>query len=182
MKRWLVLVAAFLGWAAPAGGAVSPRVESALSEPSRDQRVEVVVQGAGPGAVAALGGDVEAVHAGLVQARLDSTALERLASRPGVLIRRPARPVPQSLTPGEGVAATGATAWLGQGTQGRGVKVAIIDAGFRQWRDRVAERDLPPGVHTKDLCGGQLEGTIGHGTAVAEVVHEMAPEAELHLV
>ena len=182
MKRWLVLVAAFLGWAAPAGGAVSPRVESALREPSRDQRVEVVIQGAGPGAVAALGGDVEAVHAGLVQTRLDSTALERLASRPGVLIRRPARPVPQSLTPGEGVAATGATAWLGQGTQGRGVKVAIIDAGFRQWRDRVAERDLPPGVHTKDLCGGQLEGTIGHGTAVAEVVHEMAPEAELHLV
>ena len=48
-------------------------------------------------------------------------------------------------------------------------------------RSRV-ERDLPPGVVTKDLCGGQLEGTIGHGTAMAEVVHEMAPEARLYLV
>jgi hypothetical protein len=56
MKRWLVLMAVFLGWAAPAGGAVSPRVESELRDPSRGQRVEVVVQGAAPAAVDALGG------------------------------------------------------------------------------------------------------------------------------
>lgn len=177
-----MLVATIFSLAGPAAGQAAPRLESTLAGTPPGQRVEVVVEGATPAAVRALGGRVQAVHAGLVQATVPGAVLERLASRPGVAVRRPARPVPQSPIPGEGVAATGATAWLGQGTQGGGVKVAVIDAGFRQWRDRVAERDLPAGVVTKDLCGGQLDGPVGHGSAIAEVVHEMAPEAELHLV
>ena len=44
-----------------------------------------------------------------------------------------------------------------------------------------ASGDLPANVVTQDFCGGQLLGEEDHGTAVAEIVHEMAPDAQLYL-
>ena len=38
-----------------------------------------------------------------------------------------------------------------------------------------------PAVTTADFCGGQLASATVHGTAVAEIVHEMAPGAQLYL-
>src|SRR5262249_38965271 len=35
---------------------------------------------------------------------------------------------------------------------------------------------------TQDFCHGQFDSGEGHGTAVAEIVHEMAPDAQLYLV
>ena len=39
--------------------------------------------------------------------------------------------------------------------------------------------DLPAGVQIKSYCGDASRFT--HGTAVAELVHDMAPAAKLHL-
>ena len=83
---------------------------------------------------------------------------------------------------GEAVGATLAAAWHAAGITGKGVKVAIIDGGFTGLAERQAADDLPANVVTQDFCGGEFSSGSEHGTAVAEIVHEMAPEAELHLL
>jgi hypothetical protein len=83
---------------------------------------------------------------------------------------------------GEAVGATLAAAWHAEGFTGKGVRVAIIDAGFTGLAERQAAGDLPANVVTQDFCGGNLAAESEHGTAVAEITHEMAPEAELHLL
>ncbi len=66
--------------------------------------------------------------------------------------------------------------WLDAGIDGRRVRVAVVDVGFAGVWD-VAPAELGSRVW---LADGE-EGTIGHGTAVAEVVHDMAPKARLAL-
>lgn len=83
---------------------------------------------------------------------------------------------------GESVDTTLAQAWHAKGLTGKGVKVAVIDGGFAGLAQRQADGDLPANVVTHDLCGGELTTAADHGTAVAEIVHEMAPEARLYLV
>ena len=83
---------------------------------------------------------------------------------------------------GEAVGATLAAAWHAEGFTGKGVKVAVIDGGFTGLAERQADGDLPANVVTQDFCGGKLATESEHGTAVAEIVHEMAPEAELDLL
>lgn len=83
---------------------------------------------------------------------------------------------------GESVAAARASAWHTDGFTGEGVKVAIIDGGFNGLAERQAEGDVPANAVTQDHCGGKLTTASEHGTAVAEIAHEMAPEAQLYLV
>jgi hypothetical protein len=65
---------------------------------------------------------------------------------------------------------------------GTGVKVAIIDEGFEGLASLQASGDLPPVVTTKSFCAGGAENGLSHGAGVAEIVHEIAPGAELYLV
>ena len=66
---------------------------------------------------------------------------------------------------------------------GKGVKVAIVDFGFEGYEDLLGT-ELPEKVTVKsfrgdgDITGG---GEI-HGTGCAEIVHDVAPDAELYLV
>ncbi len=83
---------------------------------------------------------------------------------------------------GESVTATLASAWHAKGFTGKGVKVAVIDGGFSGLAERQAAGDLPASAVTQDYCGGRLMTADDHGTAVAEIVHEMAPDAQLYLV
>lgn len=83
---------------------------------------------------------------------------------------------------GQSASATLASTWHAKGFTGKGVKVAVIDGGFTGLAERQAGGDLPANVITHDLCGGKLTTASEHGTAVAEIVHEMAPEAQLYLV
>jgi len=73
---------------------------------------------------------------------------------------------------------------------GQPVKVAVIDAGFLGHEALLGD-DLPNAVTTAVFCpvGGSTDGCnsapIGdmlHGTAVAEIVHDVAPNAELLLL
>ena len=83
------------------------------------------------------------------------------------------------------MAVTAAADWQALGYTGRGVKVAVIDGGFGGLARRQAAGDLPKVVKRVDLCpSGGYDGPLAveHGTAVAEIVHEMAPGAELHLI
>jgi len=80
----------------------------------------------------------------------------------------------------EGVGITGAIDMQALGNGGEGVKVGIIDMGFTSYTNAQASGDLPASLSIVDYTGTGIGGT-NHGTNVAEIVHDMAPGAELYL-
>jgi hypothetical protein len=74
------------------------------------------------------------------------------------------------------------SAWHRQGQLGHGVKVAILDSGFRGYTSHLG-RALPAGVTTRSFrSDGRLDARDSqHGILCAEVVHTLAPDAELLL-
>src|SRR5437870_10246941 len=150
-------------------------------------RVRVIVetaQGDADNAAAVargLGASVEGSHENLVQVLVPVAALHAL-SRTGVVefVRPPLRAVP--LVTSEGVGLTNASGWQAQGLTGAGVKVAVLDLGFQGYTSRLGT-ELPPAVTAQsfradgDITGGGEQ----HGTGVAEIVHEMAPGAQMYL-
>src|SRR5438270_119609 len=74
----------------------------------------------------------------------------------------------------------GATAWHAAGHRGQGVKVAVLDTGFRGYRDFLGKA-LPARVMARSFCSdGKLEARDSqHGILCGEVVHTLAPDAEL---
>jgi hypothetical protein len=135
--------------------------------------------------VEAFGGERQGHYESLLQALVPIDALDALAGRPDVQrIREPRRPVP--LEPAqvgnqttEGVARSNASAWHTAGYDGTGVKVAVIDGGFTGYTGLLGT-DLPASVTTYDWTGSGMGGS-SHGTACAEIVHDMAPGATMYL-
>lgn len=82
----------------------------------------------------------------------------------------------------EGVELTGASIFHDTIYRGAGVKVAVLDVGFKGLTEAIAAGELPVDVITHDFSGSGLETEYYHGTACAEIVHDMAPDAELHLL
>jgi subtilisin family serine protease len=83
------------------------------------------------------------------------------------------------------VALTGASDFHTAGYYGQGVKVAIIDLGFDGLVAAQAAGELQNVVYTWDYIGNDsnVEGTGEvHGTGVAEVVEDIAPQTELYLL
>lgn len=76
----------------------------------------------------------------------------------------------------------GVDQWHQQGARGRGIKVAILDSGFRGYRDYCGTA-LPEQVTVRSFRkDGNLEAKDSqHGILCGEVVHALAPEAELLL-
>ncbi|MEV4178193.1 LamG-like jellyroll fold domain-containing protein [Nonomuraea sp. NPDC049709] len=132
--------------------------------------------------VKAVGGVVSDAGGAQVRAAVPPGKLKDLASRPGVVeVRGPERPVPLDTT-SEGVAPSGAQAWhsASPARLGAGVKVGILDVGFGGLVAAQQGGELPADVTVDNgQCGP--EGQSTHGTAVAEVVHDMAPGAKLYL-
>jgi pSer/pThr/pTyr-binding forkhead associated (FHA) protein/subtilisin family serine protease len=83
---------------------------------------------------------------------------------------------------GEGVAITSADAWHDAGVTGQGIRVGVLDLGFDGYRDLLGT-ELPSQVVARSFVYGEEPDSSGeiHGTACAEIVHEMAPGAELLL-
>lgn len=181
----------------PSGGeAKHPKLDSALARVAdaerargRTVRVEVVARGARraelESAIRAAGGKTSSRYGNLIEARLPVRALERLAVHPAARrLRTPVRPHAQAVS-GEGITSTGAAAWHSAQTSGAGVEIAVVDLGFREWQQRQSQGELAAQVATADFCSaGAFDGPTAddHGTAVAEIVHELAPGAKLHLV
>ncbi|PJF36312.1 MAG: hypothetical protein CUN49_06065 [Candidatus Thermofonsia Clade 1 bacterium] len=74
----------------------------------------------------------------------------------------------------------GADAWHAAGITGKGVRVAIVDLGFGGVK-RLLGKDLPATVKTNIPIDRMDRQEENHGTAVAAVVHRVAPQAELYL-
>lgn len=135
-------------------------------------------------AVRASGGSVVAQAGGVVSATVPKARLSALGATPGVTgVDRPVRAVELAGPTSEGVEASGADDWQTAGIDGSGgggVNVAIVDGGFAGLSTAVANGDLPAStVVNGDDCA-DVDGS-DHGTAVAEIVHQQAPGATLHL-
>ncbi|HEY7308379.1 MAG TPA: S8 family serine peptidase [Gemmataceae bacterium] len=76
----------------------------------------------------------------------------------------------------------GVRAWHARGWRGRGLKVAVLDSGFSGYRTHLGEA-LPRTVKTHSFrFDGNLEAKDSqHGILCAEVIHTLAPEAEILL-
>ena len=130
--------------------------------------------------LAALGGKVLAQSKSLMRVSVPASSLLAVAELPGVrFVRRPYRPHSQA-TISEGVSRIGALANHSAGVKGEGVKVGIIDSGFKGANE--LSGDMPARWNYYDYTGeGIYAGDSVHGTACAEIIHDVAPEAELYL-
>ncbi|MDD5174140.1 MAG: S8 family serine peptidase [Candidatus Omnitrophica bacterium] len=82
----------------------------------------------------------------------------------------------------EGVNVTGANTLQNAGLTGKGVKIAVIDMGFKGLSAAIANGELPSNIQSQDFSGKGLETQYKHGTACAEIIYDMAPDAELYLL
>jgi hypothetical protein len=99
----------------------------------------------------------------------------------------PDKPIPL-MVESEGVAVTEASIYHTEGYFGSDVKVAVIDMGFAEVSSAIADSELPNDVVKIDCTGSSCvttdfsSETERHGTGVAEIVYDMAPEAQLYLI
>ena len=113
-----------------------------------------------------------------------SSSLVAVSELPGVrFIRRPYRPHTQQETWSEGGWSIKAYDNYFEGVRGQGVKVAIIDVEFKGADELLGE--MPARWLYRDYTGEGIyagEDLDVHGTACAEIIHDMAQEAELTLL
>lgn len=153
-----------------------------------DKKVRVIVECA-PGllnaasqAARALGASVETSYRNRLQVLVPITSLTALANTPAArFVRLPYYPLPSVYT-SEGVAIINADDWHDAGYTGTGVKVAILDGGFTGYAALLGT-ELPSSVTTQSYyAGSDIEGYSVHGTACAEIVYDIAPDADFYLV
>ncbi|MEA3411677.1 MAG: S8 family serine peptidase [Pseudomonadota bacterium] len=83
---------------------------------------------------------------------------------------------------GEGVAMSLVDPLHRRGITGRGVKIGIIDRGFNRYDELVRRGELPRPAARRDFEGlFRVNSRSVHGTAVAEIIHDMAPQAQIYL-
>ena len=149
-----------------------------------------------------LGGTVEGeVEGVLVQALVPFDRLVALESHAGVQFVRPPLEANVPILPpsgeatapqnggsvvGEEVAKTNADQWHSVGYTGAGIKVGIVDwFDATAWSNAQAAGEVPAAAGTFCECDGTTydiwTGGSQHGEAVAEIIHEMAPGAQLYL-
>lgn len=81
----------------------------------------------------------------------------------------------------EGLALLNSDAWVDTGYTGEGVTIGILDTGFYGFRNFQGE-ELPPDIRHKSFHKDGLEADDNsHGVAVAEIIHDIAPDADLVL-
>lgn len=102
-------------------------------------------------------------------------------------IKLPNRPLPLAVE-SEGVDLTAASDYHSSGYTGSAVKIAIIDSGFAGVSSAITKEELPNDVVKVDCTGSSCVSTDfnseteEHGTAIAEIVYDMAPGAKLYLI
>ena len=130
--------------------------------------------------LAALGVEVLAQSKSLMRVSVPASSLLAVSELSGVsFVRRPYRPHTQQIR-SEGRRLINAYDNYFAGVRGQGVKVAVIDLGFKG-ADELSS-DMPARWWYYDYTDeGIYAGENVHGTACAEIIYDMAPEAELYL-
>lgn len=128
-----------------------------------------------------------------IEAHVPPSQLGAASEQPGVLrvdtVVPPRSQQTQIRIISQGVGLHGADAWHNAGYRGNGVKVGVIDSGFEGFR-RLQGSELPSNVTalcyfetarapSSQLSDCEVDGD--HGTAVAETVIDVAPDAQLYI-
>ncbi|HYV37277.1 MAG TPA: S8 family serine peptidase [Gemmataceae bacterium] len=102
------------------------------------------------------------------------------APAPAVAVAKGAVDSPAPGPRDHAVARLGVDSWHQAGIRGRGVKVAILDSGFHDYRTFLGNA-LPANVAVKSFRrDGNLEARDSqHGILCADVIHTIAPDAQL---
>jgi MYXO-CTERM domain-containing protein len=173
--------------APPPDDPVLAKLESSLRDAAiyadPDLAMQVVVHlepGTTPADLERRGLDIQVIAGNLVQGVVRDSALWDVAAAPATRrVRAPYRPRTKADRDTEGYSFIfGNQDWHADGITGAGARVAVVDVGFMDYT-YVLGSELPPQVDT-DFSVGDPEATE-HGTAVAEIVHDMAPDAEIAL-
>ena len=131
------------------------------------------------GALSSLGVRVVAQSRHLVEVSAPIVALERLTHVDGVqFVRLPIKPKLNVVS--EGVARIKASVYSNRGFTGRGIKVGVIDLGF-VGVPSLQNRGELPNLSYRDFTGEGIFTETVHGSACAEIVHDIAPDAEIYL-
>ena len=168
---------------------LAPLTSYRFLKPDADGRVAVDIPISGPEAIApvsqaiqARGGVVQSAHPVylVVHARVHLEDLETIAAVPGVRRVRTALPPKYSaINVSEGVKTHGADeARTFFGTTGTGVKVGVLSDGVKSLASLETSGDLPPTVTVLSGQAGPANGD--EGSAMLEIVHDMAPDASLY--
>ena len=128
-----------------------------------------------------------------VEAHVPPSLLTLASEQPGVLrvdtVIPPRSTQSRGRVTSQGVGLHGADAWHNADYRGRNVKVGVIDSGFDGF-SQLQGSELPSNVTARCYFDGprapssrlsDCEVDSDHGTAVAEIVVDVAPEAELYI-
>ena len=152
--------------------------------PSPMQRVELTARGDRDAVVSyleRLGATIEVRSQRRIQARVPVARLPDLrAARSLLRIETPARFV--ALDVDSATALINADRWQAAGFTGHDVRVAVVDNGFDGYQELLGSA-LPRRVQAVSFrADGALENGTDHGTRAAQIVHRVAPGAELYLL
>lgn len=131
-------------------------------------------------ALSNLGASIIAQSRHLVEVSTPIAALERLTHVEGVqYVRLPIRPKLHAVA-SEGVERIQAQVYSSRGFTGHRVKVGVIDLGFEGVPSLQDQGELPELSYRDFTRQGIFTETV-HGSACAEIVHDIAPDAEVFL-
>jgi uncharacterized repeat protein (TIGR01451 family) len=120
-----------------------------------------------------------------VRARLPLDRIEEVAALPGVSFVEPAAEATTNTgsATSQGDAAHRAPDVRALGLAGAGVKIGVLSDGVNSLASRQATGDVPPTCPAGPPCMTVLPGQAGsgdEGTAMLEIVHDLAPSAHLY--
>lgn len=134
------------------------------------------------------GGEVEAVFENVVMARLPVNDIQAIGAADALYFMDVTPTYHPLVSAGygervsEGVLITKADVLQAAGITGRGVKVGILDFGFQRYSALVEAGEVPRAKARRAFNGGgRVEAETVHGTGCAEIVADMAPDADLYL-
>jgi subtilisin family serine protease len=134
-------------------------------------------------ALARLGGRIAGMSEHFLEAWIPIDMLPRVADEvAGVTFLRPPIEWQQDVYTSEGVALMGVDVYHDVGLRGAGAKVAVVDLSFDGYTAAQSAGELPANAIIQNLSSGPMENGSVHGTACAEIVYDMVPEAQLYLI
>ena len=134
------------------------------------------------------GGEVEAAFENVVMARLPLDDIESVGQADALHFMdvsptfHPLSSIGYGSRVSEGVRITKADALQRAGVTGKGVTVGILDFGFQKYSALVRSGEVPRAAAQRAFNkAGRVEADTVHGTGCAEIIADMAPDAELYL-
>lgn len=115
-----------------------------------------------------------------VRALLPMDQLETLAAQPDVaFIRRAARPRRSGVCTEGDITHGAALSRNGFGVDGSGIRIGVMSDSVSHLEESQASGELGPVTVLPGQSGTDMSDTVGEGTAMLEIVHDLAPGATL---